>query len=181
MSETQGKALVALAAFKGPAALIEAAKKMRAAGYEKYDCHSPFPIHGMDEAMGLKRSPLGYIVGVVALIALGLATLMMWWMTAVNYPLVISGKPYFAYQAYTPIAFALTILCSAFAAFLGMFRLNKLPRPFHPLFYSEQFSRVTSDGFFVSVEADDPKFSPEEIKRFLESIGGSQAEVIYEP
>lgn len=181
MSENRGKVVAVLAAFEHPGALLAAAEKVRDAGYTKFDCHSPFPIHGMDQAMGLKRSPLGYIVGVTAVVALGLAVLMMWWMTAVDYPLVISGKPYFAYQAYTPVAFALTILCSAFAAFFGMFGLNRLPQPHHPLFYAEQFARVSNDGFMVSVECDDPKFDPAETKRFLESIGGSDVEVVQEP
>ncbi|MFH2055801.1 MAG: DUF3341 domain-containing protein [bacterium] len=181
MSGGEKKALAVLAAFEHPGALLAAANMMREAGYTKYDCHSPFPIHGMDEAMGLKRSPLGFIVGGAAIVALGLAVLMMWWMTTVDYPLVISGKPYFAYQAYTPIAFALTILCSAFAAFFGMFHLNRLPRPHHPLFYSEQFARVSNDGFMVSVECEDPKFDPERTRQFLESIGGTEVEVIYEP
>ncbi len=181
MSNERGKALAVLAAFENPAALLAAARRVRDAGYSKFDCHSPFPIHGMDQAMGLKRSPLGYIVGATAFVALGLVTLALWWMTSVDYPLVISGKPFFSYQAYTPIAFALTILFSAFAAFFGMFYLNRLPQPHHPLFYSEQFARVTDDGFMVSIESSDPKFSPEQSRAFLEEIGGSEVEVVYAP
>lgn len=167
-----------LAAFESPAALMRAAEKMRDAGYTNFDCHSPFPIHGMDRAMGLKRSPLGFIVGAVALCALFGATLMMWWMTAVDYPLVISGKPYFSFQAYVPVAFALTILSSALAALLGMLILNRLPQLFHPLFESKQFARVTDDGFFVSVAAQDPKFNIQITKQFLDSIGSSHTEVV---
>ena len=123
--------------------------------------------------MGLKRSPLGFIVGVVAFCALTGASLMMWWMTAVDYPLVISGKPYFSFQAYVPVAFALTVLSSAVAALFGMLILNRLPQLFHPLFESKRFAKVTDDGFFVSIDAKDPKFDAKQTKQFLESIGGS--------
>jgi hypothetical protein len=169
-----------LAAFESPADLLRAAERLRKAGYSKYDCHSPFPIHGMDRAMGLKRSPLGFIVGVTAFFTLGVVTLLLWWITAVDYQFVISGKPYFSYQAYTPVAFAVTILCSALAAFFGMFHLNRLPRPHHPLFNSAQFARVSDDGFMVSVEATDPGFELDDVRRFLQEIGGRDIEVVYD-
>lgn len=178
MSQPSSKATGMLAAFESPAALMRAAEKMRDAGYTHFDCHSPFPIHGMDRAMGLKRSPLGFIVGMVALCALSGATLMMWWMTTVDYPLVVSGKPYFSFQAYVPVAFAITILSSAVTALFGMLILNRLPQLFHPLFESKQFAKVTDDGFFVSVAAQDTKFDINTTKQFLESIGGSQIEVV---
>ena len=167
-----------LADFESPATLMKAAQKMRDAGYKDFDCHSPFPIHGMDHAMGLKRSPLGFIVGAVALGALGAVTLLLYWITAVDYPIVISGKPYFSFQAYVPVAFALTVLSSAFASLFGMLILNRLPRLHHPLFESENFRRATDDGFFISVESTDPNFDGERTKAFLQSIGGSKVELI---
>jgi hypothetical protein len=167
-----------LAAFASTEALIHAAEKMRDAGYKEFDCHSPFPIHGMDKAMGLKRSPLGFMVGAVAFCALTGASLMMWWMTSVDYPLVVSGKPYFSFQAYVPVAFALTILSSALTAVFGMFALNRLPRLHNPLFNSEQFNKVTDDGFYVSVLATDPKFDSEKTKQFLQSMGSTSVETV---
>ena len=167
-----------LAEFESPATLLQAAAKVRDAGYTKFDCHSPFPIHGMDQAMGLRRSPIGYIVGVVAILALGGAATMMWWMTTIDYPLVISGKPYFSYQAYVPIAFALTILSSAAAALIGMLILNRLPQLFHPLFESSRFSKFSDDSFFVSIETADPKFDQEKTKSFLGSLGATYVEVV---
>ena len=169
-----------LAQFDNPAHLLEAAEKLRAAGYKKFDCHSPFPIHGMDAAMGLKRSPLGYIVFVVALLSFSAGALLEWWTSAVDYPLVISGKPFFSYQAYGPVAFAIMVLCSAFVALFGMLALNKLPMFFHKLFYSSHFSEVTDDGFFVSIEASDPKFDLKTTERFLSDIGGKNVEVVSE-
>jgi len=98
-------------------------------------------------------------------------------MTSVDYPLVISGKPYFSFQAYVPVAFAITILSSALAALFGMLTLNR-PQLFHPLFESKQFARVTDDGFFVSVAAQDPKFDINATRQFLESIRSSHTEVV---
>lgn len=181
MSESTNRPLAVIAEFAGPAELLEAAAKVRDKGYTKYDCHSPFPVHGMNEAMGISRSPLGYIVGVVALITLVSVAYGLYWITSVDYPFVVSGKPYYSYQAYVPVMFALTVLLSAFTAFFGMFHLNRLPRFFHSLFYSEEFSRVTNDAFIVSIEADDPQFVPDETAAFLTSIGGDKVEVIRKP
>jgi hypothetical protein len=167
-----------LAEFSNSGELLEAAKKMREAGYKDYDCHSPFPIHGMDQAMGLKRSPLGYIVFVVAVIAVVSGAWMEWWTSSVDYPIVISGKPFFSYQAYGPVAFAIMVLASSFAALFGMMILNKLPKLFHPLFGSSRFEKVMNDGFFISVPSQDAKFDLASSTKYLEEIGGKNIEVI---
>lgn len=167
-----------LARFDSARALYHAAEQLRDAGYKKFDCHSPFPIHGMDKAMGLRRSPLGWIVGLAATIGAGAALLLQWWTMAVDYPLVISGKPFFAYQAYVPVTFGLGVLLSAFAALIGMLALNGLPRWNHPVFESENFETATDDGFFVSVESSDPNFDPEETGTFLKSMGGRDIEML---
>jgi hypothetical protein len=167
-----------LAEFANPAELLQAAEKVHAAGYKKFDCHSPFPIHGMDEAMGLRRSPLGYMVFAVAAVALTAGVVLEWWTSTVDYPLVISGKPFFSYQAYGPVAFAIMVLCSSFTAVLGMLALNRLPRFFHHLFHSRNSERIMNDGFFVSVEADDPKFDLQQTKNFLIGIGAKNIEEV---
>jgi len=167
-----------LAEFDNPHALLEAAKKMNQEGFKEYDCHSPFPIHGMDQAMGLKRSPLGYIVFAIASIALLSGVALEWWTSTIDYPIVISGKPFFSYQAYGPVAFALMVLTGAFATLLGMLVLNKLPKFFHPLFNSAKFEKTMDDGFFISLSSDDEKFDLKESKTFLEKIGGRNIEVI---
>jgi len=167
-----------LAEFKNPAELIHAAEKVRDAGFNKFDCHSPFPIHGMDDAMGLKRSPLGFIVFIMGLAGLSGGMLLQWWASAVEYPHVISGKPFFSYQAFIPVCFELTILLSAFGAVFGMFHLNKLPMLFHNVFYSDRFEKVTNDGFFVSIEADDPKFDAEETQDLFKKMGSNHVELL---
>jgi hypothetical protein len=165
-----------IARFESAADILSAAEKTRDAGYKKFDCHSPFPIHGMDKAMGLKRSGLGWLVGVAGIIGTSSALALQWWTSTIDYPIVISGKPLFSFQAYVPVTFAVGVLLSAFTALIGMLILNGLPRWFHPVFYSDKFSRFSDDGFFISVEADDPKFDPQQTSKFLESIGGKDIE-----
>jgi hypothetical protein len=167
-----------IAEYDGPGALLEAARSLRDAGYDKFDCHSPFPIHGMDKAMGLKRSGLGFLVGLFAVIGLSGAVLLQWWAGSVAYPLVISGKPFFSYQAYLPVTFALAVLLAAISSVIGMIALNKLPRFHHPVFASESFKKVTDNGFFISIESTDEKFDLEKTRSFLKSIGAENLEVV---
>lgn len=178
MTNRKKKALGLLAEFKNPAELVKAAETVRDEGYQKFDCHSPFPIHGMDSAMGLRRSPLGFIVFVMGTLGLLSGIALTWYVAVEAYPLVISGKPFFSYQAFVPIYFELTVLFSAFGALFGMFHLNRLPQWFHNLFYSDKFAKATNDGFFVSIEANDPKFDPEKSVAFFKSIGASDIELI---
>jgi hypothetical protein len=178
MVDSDKKTFGILAEFSGPDTLMHAAEKIHEAGYSNYDCHSPFPIHGMDKTMGLGRSPLGYMIGIAGSTGLIGITLFIYWVSAVDYPLVISGKPLFSYQAFVAPIFAITILASAIMATLGMIALNRFPRLNHPLFASEQFKKVTDGGFFVSVEAKDPKFDQAETTKFLESIGALNVEIV---
>lgn len=147
-----------LAEYETPGDVMHAAEKVRDAGYEKWDVHTPFPVHGMDGAMGLKPTPLGWISFAGGLTGGTSGVLMQWWMGAVDYPLNIAGKPAFALQSSIPIIFELTILLTAFGTVLGMFGLNRLPQLYHWVFGSEQFKRATDDRFFISIEAEDPKF-----------------------
>lgn len=169
-----------LAQFAGPKELIMAAKKTRGAGYKKFDCHSPFLIHGMDQAMGEKQSVLGWIVGALALIGGSIGVVLQWWPSAVDYPVVISGKAFFSFQAFVPITFELTVLLSAFGAVFGMMALNGLPRLHHPIFNSDRFAAASDNGFFLSVEAADAKFDPIQTTSFLESIGAEHVETLNE-
>ena len=167
-----------LAEFDNPADLLKAAAELRDSGYKRFDCHSPFPIHGMDSAMGIGPSKLGWLVALGGVIGFACAIIMQWWMSAVDYPVVISGKPAFSFQAFVPITFELTILFSAFATVLGMLMMNWLPRFNHPVFESEHFQKVTDDGFFVSIDATDPEFHPSKTGKYLESIGGKNVETL---
>jgi hypothetical protein len=177
--QPKGTGLI-LAEFDSPETLLRAARKVREEGYRKFDCHSPFPIHGMDRAMGLKRSGLGFIVGFFALVGLIGAVLLQWYASAVAYRLVISGKPFFSYQAYLPVTFAIAVLLAAAISVFGMMALNRLPRLNHPLFSSERFGRFSDNGFFLSVEGTDSKFDPEKTPSFLRTIGGRDVEVLEE-
>jgi len=169
-----------MAKFESTSQLLEAAKKMHESEYKKYDCHSPFPIHGLDKAMGLKRSSLGWLVGLAAIIGTSGALALQWWTSTIDYPLVISGKPLFSYQAYVPVTFAVGVLLSAFTALFGMLALNGLPRFNHPVFNSDQFKAASDHLFFISVEVEDPQFDETKTIQFLESIGGTDCELLQE-
>ncbi len=176
MSQSSNEATFLLAEFNGPAGLLKAAGQVRTAGYKNFDCHSPFPIHGMDDAMGESRSPLGWIVGILGFSGVFLMLIFTWWVSVIAYPVIISGKPLFSYQAFFPPIFSVGVLVGAGASIFGMILLNKLPKLWHPLFNSKQFARVGDDGFFVSIEADGQNV--DEINAFLESIGGKNVEVV---
>jgi len=181
MSNTHTKTVEGmLARFGNTAELLAAAKETRDAGYKDFDCHSPFPIHGLDAAMGLKRSKLGWLVGLAGLVGTSSALALQWWSSSIEYPLVISGKPFFSYQAYLPITFAVGVLMAAATALIGMLALNGLPRLNHPVFNSEQFARATDDAFFISIEKKDPMFDTDKTRSFLESIGATDIEVLEE-
>jgi len=172
------KILGVIAEYDGPAALLGAAKRVHEAGYTDFDCHSPFPIHGMDQAMGLRRSALGWVVGLMAAAGVLGAVVLQWWTSSVDYKFLISGKPFFSFQAYVPITFGLGVLLAALSAVLGMFHFNRLPRLNHPVFTSEHFKKVSTDGFFVSIEATDSKFDARETSAFLQTIGATHVELL---
>lgn len=167
-----------LAEFSNPHTLLHAAEAMREKGYRYYDTHSPFPIHGMDRAMGLGNSKVGFFSLGGGLTGLAVGYLLQWWTSAVDYPINISGKPFFAVEPSVPIMFELTILFAAFGAVAGMFALNGLPRPYNPLFYSERFTRATDDGFFLHVAASDDKFDEEDTAKTLREIGALNVELV---
>lgn len=169
-----------LAEFAHPGELVKAAKAAREAGYKQFDTHSPFPIHGMDKAMGLPNSKVGFITLGGGIAGLSLAIWLQWWTSAVEYPINISGKPFFAFEPSIPIMFELTVLFAALATVGGMLAMNGLPRPYNPLFYSDNFARVTDDAFFLHIAANDSKFDLEGTERFLTQIGASRVEVVHD-
>ena len=130
--------------------------------------------------MGLKRSIVGYIVGIGCFLGASGGFLLQWWSSTIEYPIVISGKPFFSWQAYMIITFVLMVLGGAFAALIGMLHLNRMPTLHHSLFNSENFKKATDDGFFVSIESKDPQFDLEETMELLKSIGGTNIEEVQE-
>lgn len=165
-----------LAEFETVDSVLAAAEKVRDAGFRVWDVHTPFPVHGMDEAMGIRPTILPWIVLVAGLAALGGALLMEWWMMAVDYRYPVSGKPFFSLPAFIPIMFECTILVSSFTAGLVMLLLNKLPTLYNPLFKSARFRRATNDRFFVVIDAMDPKFDETETEQFLQSLNPNAVE-----
>jgi len=169
-----------LAEFKTPADLYAACERVRDAGYTRWDAHSPFPVHGLDGAMGIRRSRLPWIVLVFALGGAATGFLLQTWVHSVAYPLTISGKPTFSWPAYVPITFELGVLGGALAAVFGMFGLNQLPRHHHPLFEAARFARFSDDAFFISIEAADPSFDSTATTRLLAGVGASHVELVEE-
>lgn len=167
-----------LAEFSDPGALYDAVKALRKQGYTRLDTFTPFPIHGMDRAMGLSVSPLGFLAFGGGLTGLALAVWLQWWTSAVDYPINISNKPLFAWEASVPIAFELTILFTALGIVGGMLALNGLPRPYNPLFNSERFGRATDDGFFLHVGRADKTFDRSQTARHLFDLGALGVEFV---
>jgi len=167
-----------LAEFTNAQDIYHACEGVRDAGYQRWDAHTPFPVHGLDGAMGLSKSKLPWIVLCMGLTGLTIALSLQYWVHSIEYPLVISGKPFFAGPAYVPIIFELSVLFSAAGAVFGMFALNKLPMLNHPLFRSRRFERVTDDRFFISIEATDPKYDTSATIELLKGLGASHVEVV---
>jgi hypothetical protein len=177
----QGGALFALLTeFESPSQFMHACEKVRDAGFKHWDAHSPFPVHGMDDAMGIRGTRLPWLVLVGGLSGLSLGALMQWWMNAVDYPYMISGKPMFGLPAAVPVIFELTVLLSAFACFFGMWGLNGMPRLSHPLLAHDRFRRASQDRFYIVIEARDPRFEIEKTRAFLASLGGSVVDEVRE-
>ncbi len=181
-SVTNDKRLIGLLAqFEDPATLVNACDQARQAGYKRMDAYSPFPIHGIDPVMGIKRTILPFIVLAVGLGACAVGLGMQWYAnndTSIfgffpGYPFKISGKPYFSIPANIPVTFEVIVLSSAFAAFLGMWALNGLPRFANPLLRISRFKRVTNDRFFLMIETKDGQFDRERTENELNAWGAS--------
>lgn len=168
----------ALAEFRTPAALLEASRQVREAGYRHFDAHSPFPVHGLERAMGLQRSLVPLFVLVLGLGGAAGGMLLQWWVSAVEYPLVVSGKPFFSWPAFVPIMFECGVLGGALGALGGFLALSRLPRHHHPLFASAAFERMSDDRFFLSVEARDERFDRQATLELLSRAGAAHVELV---
>jgi hypothetical protein len=173
---TPSKPYGLLAEFETAADIFEAAIRVRDAGYRRWDVYTPFPIHGMDEAMAVKKSQVGWFTFIGGFTGFFSGMTMIWYMNKFDYPLVVGGKPLFTPLFAFPVSYELTILLGAFGTIFGMFFLNQLPRLHHPLFTSERFRKATDDRFFLCIEARDPKFS--EARALLESAGAKAIELV---
>lgn len=174
----EGEHFGILAEYDSPGALFHACEKVRDAGYQKWDAHSPFPVHGIEKAMGLGRSRLPYVTLLFGLTGVIGGMSLQLWANGSAYPMIISGKPFFNWQPYVPITFECGILLAALSTVFGMFAFNKLPQHFHPLFGADGFERASDDGFFISVEAWDPKFDAAATERLLASTGATRVQLV---
>ncbi len=160
-----------VAEFSDDKQVLNAAHKAREAGYTIMEAYSPVPVHGLDEALGRKRSILPYLVLLGGLTGCIGGFFMQTWMSHIDYPWNIGGRPSFSWPAFIPVTFELTILCSALTTVIGMFSLNGLPRPHHPIFNTPNFDRSAIDHYFLCIEAKDPKYDEEEVIKFLQELG----------
>jgi hypothetical protein len=159
-----------LAEFAEDSSLLDATRRAYADGYRRMDAYSPFPVEGLAEALGRRRSviPLWVLSG--GLVGATGGYFLQWYASVIDYPLNVGGRPLNSWPQFVPITFELTVLIAALSGVLGMLILNRLPQPYHPVFNAAPFTRASVDRFFLCIEASDPKFDPEQTRRFLETL-----------
>ncbi|NJK92050.1 MAG: DUF3341 domain-containing protein [Blastochloris sp.] len=168
------------AEFQNAQSLYEAAKKLKSAGFKRWDVYSPYPIHGMDAAMGLPNSKVSFFSLIGGICGATAAFFLIWYTGGVEYPMVVQGKPHFAFEPTFPVFFELTILLTAFFTVGSMFVLNFMPRFYHPVFNWDRFAKVTDDKFYAVIESSDPLFDEVGNKALLEELGGTEVTLIEE-
>ncbi|MEJ5170219.1 MAG: DUF3341 domain-containing protein [Fimbriimonadales bacterium] len=176
---TQGpKVYGYIAEFEEAEQLVSAARKVADAGYRDFDAFSPFPIHGLPEAMRFKDARVPWIIFFCGLIGAVVGYGLQYYVTVFDYPMNVGGRPNHSWVQYIPITFECTVLFAALGAVVGMFGLNGLPRPYHPVFEAKNFERASEDRFFLVIEATDGKFDAEGTRRFLESLGPVEVNLV---
>lgn len=160
-----------MAEFDSSEALLEAGRRAYAEGYRQMDAYTPFPIEGLAEAIGFRRTRLPLVVLVGGFLGAVGGFWMQYYISVIEYPLNVGGRPLNSWPAFIPVTFETTILLAALAAVIGMLALNRLPMPYHPVFNVPRFRLATRDRFFLCIEATDPKFDRDETRRLLESLG----------
>ena len=163
-----------MAEFDSATDLVDAARLVRDAGYTKTDAFSPFPLHEIDEALGIKRSVLPYLIFAGGITGLLSGIGLEYFVHVVDWPIIVGGRPAFSLPSFVPPAFEMTILFSAFTAVLGMLFLNGLPSPYHPVFNVPRFALATREKFFLVIESIDPKYDYETTRSFMESLNAQE-------
>ena len=179
--ESEQKLYGLVAEFDSPQELMAAAEQVRDAGYTKWDCLTPFPVHGLDDSMGVKPTILPWLTLGAGLSGTTIAFTLQTWTNAIDYPYIISGKPLISLPASIPIMFELTVLLAAFTTFLGMMALNLLPQLFHPLLRRARAAGFTDDKFGIVIEAGDKRFNREQAQLLLEKAGAKMVETVFTP
>ena len=167
-----------MAEFDTATELVDAARSTRDAGYKRTDAFSPFPIHEIDEALGIKRSILPVLVFFGGITGLLSGVSLQVFVHYIDYPLNIGGRPYNSWPSFVPITFELTVLGAALTAVLGMLALNGLPQPYHPVFNHQRFELASRTHFFLTIESEDPQFDVEKTRQFLESLGAHDVAIV---
>ena len=169
-----------LAEFPTAQELVDAVRRTRQEGYRRMDAYTPFPIEELSEALGLHGSRLPLIVLLGGILG-GLAGFgLQYWVNVIHWQLNIGGRPFNSWPAFIPVTFETTVLVAALAAVLGMFALNGLPMPYHPVFNAPRFALASRDRFFLCIEADDPLFDLDGTTRFLQRLGPRQISEVEE-
>jgi hypothetical protein len=163
-----------LAEFDDAETLVSAARRFTELGFRRVDAHTPFPVEGLAEALGQRRTHIPLVVLIGGILGGSSGYLLQWWASVKAYPLNIGGRPLNSWPAFIPITFELTILVAALFAVAGMLALNGLPQPHHPLFSVDAFRRASSHGYFLSIKADDPQFAERETRQLLEELGARE-------
>lgn len=179
LQNTEEEVYGLLAQFATSQAVYHAAEKVRDAGFSCWDVHTPCPVHGMDKAMGIRRSKVPRCTFFGGITGFFSGVLMVWYMNGFDFPLIVAGKPFFSPIYPFPVFYELTILFAAFGTFFGMFLFNKLPQPYHSVFNSPAFSRASDDTFFIVVEAKDPLFNKSRTEAFLKSLGSDEVSLVH--
>jgi len=167
-----------VAEFDDPDIILSAAQRTYKEGYRQFDAYTPFPIHGMDDAVGFKKNMVAPVVLIGGVTGAASGFLMQYIAMALHYPFLIGGRPLVSWPMFIPITFELGILFAAFSAVLGMFAMNGLPMPYHPLFNTPRFELATRDKFFLCIEAGDDKYDEAETRLFLEGLGAKHVSVV---
>lgn len=173
MSESISKPKIygLVAEYPTPEALLKAAEQVRDAGYKQVDALTPFPVHGLVEALGIPKSKMaGLVLGGAVAGALGGFALQTW-LSVFQYPHVVSGRPAFSWPNFIPVIFECAVLAAGLTAFVGMLVRNNLPRPYHPVFAAPRVEHTTTSSFMIVIEATDPRFDEQRTAEFLRNTG----------
>ncbi len=170
-----------LAEFGDEHRLVEAARRVRASGYRRVDAYTPYAVEGVQDALGIPRAHRVALITLVGgLVGAAGGYALQYYLMAFDYPINVGGRPLHSWPAFVPVTFELMVLCASLTVTVGLFLMNRLPRPHHPLFGVPAFAHATQDGFFLSVEAEDPRFDRERTRAVLFHAGAVGVSDVYD-